>query len=243
MAEFAYMVRRLMRVLAIDTSTLTGSVALLEEGAVVAEALATVRANHSESLLPMLDVTLSRAGRSMRDVDLVAVGLGPGSFTGVRIGMSIAKGLRVATGVRVAGVESLDAVIAQALGVRGFLAAVIDARRDEVFAKLVRVGDGASRTVVWPAMHASPESVGAMIRRSCGADSVTLTGDLSPTLWTRVEAGLGAPSERLPRIVGTPLARFVAWEAMQGRCVFDDDDALEPTYVRPSDAKLPVGVG
>lgn len=232
-----------MRVLAIDTSTLTGSVAVLDDGVVTAEALAMVRANHSESLLPMIDGTLARAGRTLAEVDLIAVGLGPGSFTGVRIGVSIAKGLRLATGVRLAGVDSLDAVIANAAGVRGLLASIIDARRDEVFAKLVRVRDADTRETIWPAMHAAPEAVGRMIRASGGAESVTLTGDLSAALWARVASTMGPPFEQLPRVVGTPLARFVAWEAFRGRCVFDDDDSLEPTYVRGSDAKLPGNVG
>lgn len=230
-----------MKVLAMDTSTLTGSVALVEDEVVLGEVLSFVRANHSEALLPLVDDVLLRAHCTLDAVDMLAVGIGPGSFTGVRIGVSLAKGLRLATGKRLAGVSSLEAVMAAAPGVEGLLVALLDARRGEVFAQVSRVDAGGRRTRVLDTRNGGPETVGAAVRAVCAGASVAATGDLDDALWARFEAGYGGALRRLPRMVGSPLARFVAHEAIAGRCVFDDDDRLEPIYVRASDAKLPGG--
>ena len=228
-----------MKVLALDTSTLTGSVALVENGVVAAEMVARVRANHSEALLPMVDVVLARGERTLADVDLLAVGIGPGSFTGVRIGVALAKGLRLSTGKRLAGVRSLDAVASAAVGAEGIVASVLDGRRGEVFVSAWNVDANGARRELLGAMNGAPETMAAEVRRVCGDDRITLTGDLDVALWTRFETALGGASRRLPSVVGAPLARFIAHEAAAGRAVFDDDDSLEPAYVRGSDAKLP----
>lgn len=231
-----------MKVLAMDTSTLTGSVALVEDELVLSEVLSFVRANHSEALLPLVDDVLKRAHSRLDDVDLLAVGVGPGSFTGVRIGVSLAKGLRLATGKRLAGVSSLEAVMSASTGVEGLLLAVLDAKRGELFAQLSRVDARGERRCILETLNGTPEVVAAKVRVACGEERVTATGDLEDVLWARFEVGFGTSLRRLPRMVGSPLARFVAREAIAGRCEYDDEDRLEPIYVRASDAKLPGGV-
>ncbi len=231
-----------MKVLAMDTSTLAGSVALVDDDRVLAESVSHMRANHSEALMPLVHDVLTRAGVSLAEVDVLAVGMGPGSFTGVRIGLALAKGLRLGASKRLAGVTSLDAVAAAAVGVVGLLAVVLDARRDEVFVQVVAIDARGDRAMVLAPQCGSPASMGAAVRDAAGAGvHVTLTGDLDASMWNRFDAGCGGPVRRLPRMVGTPLARFVAAEVLAGRGVFDDDDRLEPIYLRASDAKLPGG--
>nr|BAL57060.1 peptidase M22, glycoprotease [uncultured delta proteobacterium] len=220
-----------------DTSSFTGSVALVEDGMVVSEVVARLRASHSEALLPIVNEVLERASTTLTDVDLLAVGTGPGSFTGVRIALATAKGFRLVTGKPLVGVPSLDALAAAAVGARGPLAAVLDARRDEVFVALYHA-TAQGRDILLPPTHGTPEAMGALVRQTAGNTELLAIGDLSAALWDRFTHGAGNGITVLPSVAGTPLARFVAHEALSGLHP-RDDGRLEPLYVRPSDAKLP----
>jgi tRNA threonylcarbamoyladenosine biosynthesis protein TsaB len=136
-------------ILAFDTATRVATSALVRDGEVLGE-----RVSEAVTLLEEVDDLLRAAGAEPRDLDGIAVGTGPGSFTGVRIGLATARGLALATGAPVAGVPTLDALGAGAPGALP----VIDARRREVFVPLrpvrpeelevegrLLVGDGAVR--------------------------------------------------------------------------------------------------
>ena len=113
-----------MVILAFDTATDVATSALVDDGEVLGE-----RASRAVTLLEDVDALLRQAGMHTHDVDRIAVGVGPGSFTGVRIGLSTARGLALALGIPVAGVSTLDALAAGAPGA----IPVVDARRREVF--------------------------------------------------------------------------------------------------------------
>src|SRR5262245_45649107 len=113
-----------MLILAFDTATDVATSALVADGEVLGE-----RTSLAVTLLEDVDALLRQAGTHTRDIDALAVGIGPGSFTGVRIGLSTARGLALALDVPVAGVSTLDALAAGAPGALP----VIDARRREVF--------------------------------------------------------------------------------------------------------------
>lgn len=123
--------------LALDTSTRLGSVALGEDGRLLAESLLSVRATHSETVLPEVDRLLAAAGRREADVGSVVVGAGPGSFTGVRIAAALAKGFRFGREVSLYAYSSLLAVAA-GTGLAGRVCAMFDARRGEVYAAAYR---------------------------------------------------------------------------------------------------------
>jgi tRNA threonylcarbamoyladenosine biosynthesis protein TsaB len=114
-----------MRILAFDTATDVATVALLREGELLGE-----RPSRAVSVLADADELVREAGLRPTDLDLLVVGVGPGSFTGVRIGLAAARGLGLALELPVAGVSTLDALAAGAPGA----VPVIDARRREVFA-------------------------------------------------------------------------------------------------------------
>lgn len=114
-----------MLTLAFDTATGVATSALVDDGEVLGE-----RASRAQTLLEDVDALLRQGGAHPRDLDVLAVGIGPGSFTGVRIGLAAARGLALALDLRGAGVSTLDALAAGAPGALP----VIDARRHEVFA-------------------------------------------------------------------------------------------------------------
>jgi len=124
-----------MKVLGIETATRAGGAALLEDGVLVAEEYNRDDITHTKRLLPAIDKLLESAGWSPDNIDLVAVSLGPGSFTGLRIGLSVGKGIAVATKAEIIGVSTLEAfafILAKKykdLPIRP----VIDARKEEVY--------------------------------------------------------------------------------------------------------------
>ncbi len=122
-----------MKILALETSTLTGSVALVEDGVLVGETLLGVSVRHSESLLPAIDRLLKDARLLSKDIDLYAVSTGPGSFTGLRIGLATAQGFGAAHGKPVIGISSLEGLAQNAFYFSGVVVPVVNAFRSEVY--------------------------------------------------------------------------------------------------------------
>lgn len=225
--------------LAIDTATLTGSVAITHDNQVLSEVSSRARATHSEQVISLVDTALALAGVTLADVNLLIVGLGPGSFTGIRIGVATAKGIALATNLRLVGVSSLAALAASMFRSISSnsepILACLDARRDELYAE---VFDGALTTIV-PPRHASPESIGALATASFSGN-ITVVGDLTPSLRSRLSSHAPERFSFAPSPFATPIARFATLAAsIRG---VTDDGSLEPMYVRQSDAKIPASM-
>ena len=127
-----------MITLAIDTATKTAGVALLRDETILVEYFFNLPVNHSETILPAIHQGLALAGISVDGVDLFALTLGPGSFTGLRIGASTVKGLAVTTGKPVVGVSTLEALAYNAVDYPGLICPMLDARKGEVYTALYR---------------------------------------------------------------------------------------------------------
>jgi tRNA threonylcarbamoyladenosine biosynthesis protein TsaB len=223
-----------MLVLGIETSTMQGGVALLGAEGLVAEYTLSVAATHSERLLPALDRVLQDAGVTLEGVDGIAVSLGPGSFTGLRIGVSTAKGLAYATGIPLVGVPTLEAMAWALPSARWQLCPVLDARKHEVYAALFQhERDGLRRVSDDQAL--APEALCALIRKP-----TLLFGD-----------GLAAYRETFGHLLGEHLLiPPVANRGGRAACVAElgrqrllageraDLASLTPAYLRPSEAEL-----
>lgn len=122
-----------MLVLAIDTTAVAASAALVDDNGIIAVFNVNNKLTHSQKLLPMIDSVLSQSGYSIEDVDLFAVSAGPGSFTGVRIGISAIKGLAFAHDVPCVSVSSLEALAYMNKNCGAIMCPVMDARRDEYY--------------------------------------------------------------------------------------------------------------
>jgi tRNA threonylcarbamoyladenosine biosynthesis protein TsaB len=127
-----------MIILSIDTTTLSCSVALLQENTLLAEATLNIKKTHSERLMPLLDNLLKESGIERDAIDAIAVAAGPGSFTGLRIGVSTARALAQGLGIPVVSVCTLDA-LAEAIPVPAVLICpLLDARRSQVYTAIYR---------------------------------------------------------------------------------------------------------
>lgn len=136
-----------MKLVALETSTEYCSVALWHDG-VVSERFELAGQRHSELLIPMLDDVLQQAGCQLREVDGIAFGKGPGSFTGIRIAAGVAQGLALGAGLNIVGIVTLEA-LAQLSGHDKVIAA-LDARMGEIYHAVYEKRDGLWMTVVAP---------------------------------------------------------------------------------------------
>ena len=135
-----------MRILAVDTATQTCGVAVADDHRLMAEVTIVREETHSKHLINAIEAVLTQAATSLADLDGFAVTIGPGSFTGLRIGISSIKGLAAATGKPVAGISSLDALAFQTTVSSGLVCPLLDARKGEVyFSKFRRTGDRLNR--------------------------------------------------------------------------------------------------
>lgn len=130
-----------MKILALETSTRVGSVAITEDEYLIAEYTLNVISTHSERLLPSIDQILKDSKLSIRGIDGFAISLGPGSFTGLRIGISTVKGLAFAAGKEVAGIPTLDVLAHNLAYTHCMVCPLIDARKGELYTALYK-GNG-----------------------------------------------------------------------------------------------------
>lgn len=228
-----------MRTLAIDTATDVGVVAVVDGGLVRCEMAVRVGARHGETLLAHCERALTLAGIAIGELDLIAIGLGPGSFTGVRIGVATAKGLALACGAEVVGIPTTRTLARAAFG--ALRVPVVDAHKDEVFVCAYAAREDGSLEVRLDEMHGSPEAMGARVRAAIGPARPVLVGTGLPTLGARFVAALGEPFTIAPRALEIPRGAILALEAEEALARRGPDDlaTLVPRYVRAADAVLP----
>ena len=131
-----------MKILALDTSAKTATAAVVEEDQILCRASVTVNLTHSQTLLPLCDSMLTAAGMTLRDMDLFAVSMGPGSFTGLRIGIGAVKGMAQGLNKPCLGVSTLEALACNYTGLTGVVCAVMDARCQQVYTATFRLQGG-----------------------------------------------------------------------------------------------------
>jgi tRNA threonylcarbamoyladenosine biosynthesis protein TsaB len=219
-----------MKLCAVDTSTALGSVVLYEDEQLVAEDARRVSNAHGESLLPMIDALFARAGWKPADVDRWCVGVGPGSFTGVRIAVATVKGIVLGTGAEIVGVGSLEALAALVGDDTKPIVAAIDAIRGELY---VQVAGSAQSEATCLRPEAIEEWLEAKAP-SVDAPEVILVGEAA--------VKIPAFSARTSRLLTTgehvlPHARGVA-SVGRGRAAVAAD-LLEPVYVRAPEITMP----
>lgn len=138
-----------MKILAVDTSGKSLSLALCEDSRLIAELTLQQGYNHSVTQMPELSQLLAACELTLKDIDLFVSTIGPGSFTGIRIGVSSVKAMAYATGRPAVGVSSLETLVSEFSGIEGALVCpAVDARRGRVFGGLWRIVDGHAEAVI-----------------------------------------------------------------------------------------------
>jgi tRNA threonylcarbamoyladenosine biosynthesis protein TsaB len=221
------------RLLAIDTSTLTASAALLEDTRVVIEKQA-VTTLHSEALLPLVDEVLRAAGVTPRELDLVACGAGPGSFTGLRIGLATAKGLCFALAKPMLTVSSLAALALEASS--GLVLSLMDARRGEVYAGLFRLRDDDVPESLLEEAVFSPAAIVEKARALAAGAAISVVGD-GVAVAPEIFAGIGpspAGASITPR--AAKVGRIASFRFAAGAA--DELGTATPAYIRLAEAEV-----
>jgi tRNA threonylcarbamoyl adenosine modification protein YeaZ len=217
-----------MRVLAIDTALEACSAAVLdtEQGGISArESLPMVR-GHAEALLPLIARVMDSAGLEFAALDRIAVTTGPGSFTGLRVGIAAARGLALAAGKPAVGLSTLAAYAAPLIAADDTVpvVAVIDARHDHVYLQVFGPG---GRTVVTPRVASLREAL-----RAAATGAPRLIGTAAEMLAAAWPAG-----QRAPRLVDARRAPDVDWVARLGAAATDTGVPPKPLYLRAPDAQ------
>ena len=225
-------------VLAVETSIMTSSVALLDNSVLVAEQTVRTARGHASKLLPMVDNMMEAAGLALSDVDLMAVPLGPGSFTGIRIGLSTMKGLAWSSKTPLVGVCSLE-TLALGTGIRDQpVVAVLDARKGEVFLAIYKHSMDGSLEVLLEPIVAPPERALSKAGEVLGDTPGVFVGE-----GVRVYPEVFSKCVVLERHFDLVRAAVMGARA---RRVFEEKGAssaseLQPIYLRRSDAEIQVG--
>lgn len=224
-----------MRILAFETSAKAASVALLQDGFLLGEYMQNSGQTHSRTIMQMAQDLLRNCDLTMHEVDAVACAAGPGSFTGVRIGMAAAKGLAWGRELPLVGVSTLEAMAKNVAMADGVYCAAMDARRNQVYTATFSVENGVFQRLTEDSAISVSE-LGEQLRKL--EKTKFLVGDGASLCYNMLngsDAKLVLLPEhlRMQRAAGVAL---LAWEQMQGGTVTPAKD-LTPNYLRLSQAE------
>lgn len=225
-----------MKILALESSAFAASVAICEGEKLIAETFLNTGFTHSETLLPMVETILISAGLSMSNIDLIGVATGPGSFTGLRIGVSVAKGLAWAKDLPCAACSTLESMAWNASVLEGEICTAMDARRGQVYHARFR-SDGRNVLRLTEDQAISLED----LSRSLMEDTVPLQlvlGDGAQICFDAL-TGKGVPARLAPQNLRVQSAwgvARVALEQFHKRSLITGEE-LKPLYLRLSQAE------
>ncbi len=228
-----------MLVLGIDTSTSVCSVGLTVQDQVVGEYTQNIKRTHSQRLLPLISQVLTDTGFHQRDLAGIAVSSGPGSFTGIRIGMATAKGLAQALEIPVAGVPTLDVAAAQYIHTDYLVCPLLDARRHQVYTAFYKNCDHEPRRLS-EYMALSLESV-ADILNNFPEKGFLFPGDALPKYQDYLKERLKERFLPLPQpytMNRGALVAYLGYKRFKGAPNHSDLYNLSPLYVRRPEAEV-----
>jgi tRNA threonylcarbamoyladenosine biosynthesis protein TsaB len=217
-----------MRILAIDTALEACSAAVFDTGGsrMLASESLTMARGHAEALMPLVARVMDKAGAEFSALDRIAVTVGPGSFTGLRVGISAARGIALVSGKPAVGISTLSAFAAPHIANEdgAAIVAAIDAKHGHVY---LQVFASAGRTIVAPCIATVQEAVQAAL-----AGRARLVGTGAQAVASAWPAG-----EPAPLLVETHGAPAIAWVARLGAAAPNTDVAPTPLYLRAPDAR------
>ena len=226
-----------MKYLTIDTTTKVTAVALAEDGKLVGEGFLHTSKTHSERLIPMLDQLLTAAAWTLQELDMIGVVRGPGSFTGIRIGIATAQGLAQVLKLPLIAVVSLDALAWAGFGRTEDIVPILDARKNEWYTARYHWTQGDQKAECLTSPQALPkdqwlEQLKLLDRSIC------FVGDAATKSKRQIEDVLGERAVMLPEYVCLPRGAYAVravWQRWQETGV---GERVEPYYIRFSEAEV-----
>lgn len=224
-----------MKILALDTATETGGIALLEDEGLWAQAQIRVTRTHTRQIWETIGFLLKQVEWGLEDIDLWAVTVGPGSFTGLRIGLATIKGLAFATQKPVVGISTLEALAFSFPFTPFLICPVIDARKKEVFCAYFRSDPEGNMVRVSESRNCKPQLLVDEIK-----EKVLLVGNGARLYRDLFESGLGPlacfPEPYMDLIPPVAVGFLARTRFLQTRN--SSLEEIRPLYLRPSDAEL-----
>ena len=222
-----------MKILSLDSSATVATVALCEDGRLLAEYTLNNGNTHSETLLPMVESVLRLYGISVKEIDLFAVSEGPGSFTGVRIGVATLKGLAFQSNTPCVGVSTLEAIAENLSLHQGLICPVMNARRGQVYTALFR-SNGERLERLLPDSALSVTELDELLVTY--GEPVAFCGDGYDVTLPALQKTVALPvPERLRHQSAYSVAQVAYRNYLAG--VYTTDTELAVTYLRPSQAE------
>ncbi|HWP96795.1 MAG TPA: tRNA (adenosine(37)-N6)-threonylcarbamoyltransferase complex dimerization subunit type 1 TsaB [Syntrophomonadaceae bacterium] len=231
-----------MLLLAIDSATPVAGVALLEDRRLLKEEFSNYKKTHAETLMPMVDRVMRECQCQVSDLDGIAISAGPGSFTGLRIGLATAKGLCLGSGKPLVAVSTLEMLAANIGGIETLVCPILDARRNEVYAAIYMVTAGKPRSIHPPEAMDLETLVERIKDVNTGWEKAhcILVGDALTRYEDYLRGALGEAFLQAPPHLVLPRASALATLAMdklqEGQT--EDPFTLRPLYLRLSEAEV-----
>jgi tRNA threonylcarbamoyladenosine biosynthesis protein TsaB len=228
-----------MKILAIETSTMLGGIAIMDESVLIAESRLNVKSTHSERLMTEIEHCLKQSGVKISDIDVFAVATGPGSFTGLRIGLSTVKGFSYATGKPIVSVPTLEALAWNFPYSRYPVCTMLDARKKEVYAALFK-WEGENLIRLTNETSAKPEEFVRDALRVTHDDKFIFAGEGAALYRDKIIEALGekaifaSPEKTVPSPAN--IAVLGLKKAKAGE--FSEPVSLIPMYIRKSEAEV-----
>lgn len=221
-----------MRILAVDTSSNVASAAIVDGDKMVCECVLNNKLTHSQTLMPMIDEVFKKSEYTPSDIDLFAVSNGPGSFTGLRIGVTTIKGLAHATQKPVCGVNTLEALAYNLPFCPHIIAPIMDARREQVYNAFYRWENGELKVITSPRAISLEDCMKELIELD---ETVVFLGDGVAVFCEKIKGIMGEKALFAPQFACTQRAACVA-EAAKNKNTMEYSE-LAPVYLRKSQAE------
>ncbi len=228
-----------MKILAIDTSTMLGGIAIMDELNLIAETRLNVKSTHSERLMTEIEHCLKQSSLKISDIDVFAAAIGPGSFTGLRIGLSAVKGLSYATGKPIVSVPTLDALALNFPCSRYPVCTMLDARKKEVYAALFKWEDDNFKKLI-NETSVNPEEFMSNVLLRGEYDKIIFAGEGAVIYKNKIidvmgeKAVFASPEKTVPSPAN--VACLGLKKASAGE--FSEPVSLAPVYIRRSEAEV-----
>lgn len=214
----------MLKILAVDCADKSASCAVIADGKTVASSFISAGLTHSRTLMPMINAMLSDSEQSLESIDCFAVTVGPGSFTGLRIGIAAVKGMAYGTAKPCVGVSALHCAALGVAHIKGIICAAMDARCNQVYNAVFR-SDGVNLTRLCDDRALMLDELKAELEAEYANENIVFVGGGAELCYNKIGFGVLAPEH-------CRVARAECMAAAISEADFTDCEKLEPSYLR-----------